>query len=121
MTPLRLVVQTKPYRASAWNKPSQRVSDCNECVEDFQTGVRLHGEHHHRSKKRKHPKTRTQPSKIKLLLTETTCQYIQENNAEHEKPQKSLFNSRIEIKPLSKELKLIDKGFRPERESLAED
>jgi hypothetical protein len=55
-------------------------------------------------------------------LVQHRVEYIQENDAKFEKAaDKKPFISRIEIKPLSKELELIVNGFNPEREPLAED
>jgi hypothetical protein len=52
-------------------------------------------------------------------LVQHRIEYIQENDAKYEKADdKKSFISRIEIKPLSKELELIVNGFKPERESL---
>jgi hypothetical protein len=54
-------------------------------------------------------------------LIQHRVEYIQENDAKYEKvDDKKPFISRIEIKPLSKELELIVNGFKPKREPLAE-
>jgi len=55
-------------------------------------------------------------------LVQHRVEYIQENDAKYEKvDDKKPFISRIEIKPISKELELIVNGFNRERESLEED
>lgn len=55
-------------------------------------------------------------------LIQHRVEYIQENDAKYEKvDDKKPFISRIEIKPISKDLELIVKSFKPEREPLAED
>ncbi|MGH7988897.1 MAG: hypothetical protein ACREDS_01695 [Limisphaerales bacterium] len=53
-------------------------------------------------------------------LVQHRIEYIQENDAKYENADdRKPFISRIEIKPLSKELELIVNGFKPERQSLA--
>jgi hypothetical protein len=55
-------------------------------------------------------------------LVQHRVEYIQENDAKYEKvDEKKPFISRIEIKPISKELELVVNGFKPDREPLAED
>lgn len=55
-------------------------------------------------------------------LVQHRIEYIQENDAKYEKvADKKPFISRIEIKPISKDLGLIVSGFNCERESLEED
>lgn len=53
-------------------------------------------------------------------LVQHRVEIIQENDAKYENvDDKKPFISRIEIKPISKDLELIVKGFKPEREPLA--
>lgn len=53
-------------------------------------------------------------------LIQHRVEYIQENDAKYEKvDDKKPFISRIEIKPISKDLGLIVNGFKPEQEPLA--
>ena len=60
-------------------------------------------------------------AELYAALTEHKVNYIQENNAKYDEvPEDSPFIERIEITPLGKELQLLVKGFRPEREPLAE-
>ena len=55
-------------------------------------------------------------------LIQHRVEYIQENDAKYEKvDDKKPFISRIEVKPISKELDLIVDGFKAERELIAED
>jgi len=62
------------------------------------------------------------PGPFWLIEAHHRIEYIQENDAKYEKvDDKKPFISRIEIKPISKDLGLIVKGFNPEREPLAED
>jgi hypothetical protein len=52
-------------------------------------------------------------------LVQHSVEYMQENDAKYEQANDKLpFISRIEIKALSQEVKLIVKGFEPEREPL---
>ncbi len=52
-------------------------------------------------------------------LVQHRVEFIQENDTKYEKvDDKKPFISRIEIKPISKELELIVNGFKPEREPL---
>jgi hypothetical protein len=54
-------------------------------------------------------------------LVQHSVEYMQENDAKYEQANDKLpFISRIEIKALSEEVKLIVKGFDPEREPLDE-
>jgi len=55
-------------------------------------------------------------------LVQHRVELVQENDAKYEKADdKKPFISRIEIKPISKDLELIVNGFKPEREPLTEE
>jgi hypothetical protein len=58
-------------------------------------------------------------SNLYTALIQHRVEYIQENDAKYEKvDDKKPFISRIEIKPISKDLGLIISGFKAEREPL---